>query len=110
MASCFTRWLTTAVFLCLQVAGGGVLYTLGAFVYATRYPDPWPLSFGFHEVFHTLVVAASVCHFAACYHVLVKTDHGSLPAAAALASRDLATGQLCQDALGWQRMGMVITG
>jgi hypothetical protein len=98
--------------LSLQVAGGGVLYTLGAFVYALRYPDPWPLSFGFHEVFHTLVVAASVCHFAACYHVLVKADHGSFPAAAAaaLSGGDLATGQLCQDASSWQRMGMVITG
>jgi hemolysin III len=49
-----------------------VLYTIGALVYALRFPDPFPLSFGFHEVFHALVVAASVCHFAACYHVLVK--------------------------------------
>ena len=43
---------------------GGVLYSLGAVVYALRRPDPLPRVFGFHEVFHTLVVAASACHFA----------------------------------------------
>jgi hemolysin III len=44
---------------------GGVLYVLGAVVYATRRPDPWPRSFGFHEIFHGLVVAAAACHFVA---------------------------------------------
>jgi hemolysin III len=33
-------------------------------VYATKGPDPWPDVFGFHEVFHALVIAAVVCHFA----------------------------------------------
>src|SRR4051794_33359994 len=40
------------------LAAGGLLYTLGAIVYATRRPDPWPRTFGFHEVFHALVIAA----------------------------------------------------
>ena len=44
---------------------GGVLYSAGAIVYATRRPDPWPRTFGFHEVFHALVVAAVVAHFVA---------------------------------------------
>lgn len=44
---------------------GCVLYVLGAAVYATRRPNPWPLSFGFHEVFHTLVIAAATSHFVA---------------------------------------------
>ena len=44
---------------------GGVLYAIGAVVYATRRPDPWPRSFGFHEVFHGLVVAAAASHFVA---------------------------------------------
>jgi hemolysin III len=44
---------------------GGALYTLGALVYALRRPDPSPRIFGYHEVFHVLVIAASVCHFAA---------------------------------------------
>ena len=44
---------------------GGILYTVGALVYATRRPDPAPRIFGFHEIFHLFVVAAAVCHFAA---------------------------------------------
>jgi hemolysin III len=47
------------------IAGGGVLYTVGAVVYATRRPDPWPRVFGFHEVFHALVIAAAAMHFVA---------------------------------------------
>lgn len=38
---------------------GGVLYTMGAVVYAVRRPDPVPAVFGYHEVFHTLVIAAA---------------------------------------------------
>lgn len=44
---------------------GGVLYTLGAVVYAARRPDPWPRWFGFHEIFHLLVVAAIANHYVA---------------------------------------------
>jgi hemolysin III len=46
-------------------ATGGVLYSVGATVYAARRPDPWPRVFGFHEIFHALVVAAAVVHFVA---------------------------------------------
>ena len=46
-------------------AAGGALYTAGAVVYATRRPDPWPDVFGFHEVFHALVIAAAAVHFVA---------------------------------------------
>jgi hemolysin III len=42
---------------------GGLLYTVGALVYAARRPDPYPAVFGFHEIFHLLVVAAAACHF-----------------------------------------------
>jgi hemolysin III len=50
----------------LALLGAGcVLYVLGAAVYATRRPNPWPRSFGFHEVFHTLVIAAATSHFVA---------------------------------------------
>jgi hemolysin III len=38
---------------------GSVLHAVGAAVYATRRPDPWPRSFGFHELFHGLVIAAA---------------------------------------------------
>lgn len=42
---------------------GGLLYTAGAVVYARRRPDPNPAVFGYHEVFHALVIAAALCHW-----------------------------------------------
>lgn len=47
------------------VAAGGVLYTLGAVVYATKRPNPSPRWFGFHEVFHAFTIAAWVAQYAA---------------------------------------------
>ena len=47
------------------IAAGGVLYTVGAVVYALQRPDPRPAVFGYHEIFHVLVVAAAAAHFAA---------------------------------------------
>jgi hemolysin III len=49
----------------LLVAAGGLLYTAGAVVYATQRPNPNPRVFGYHEVFHALVIAAAAAHFAA---------------------------------------------
>jgi hemolysin III len=42
---------------------GGLLYSVGAVVYALQRPDPFPRVFGYHEVFHALVIAAAACHF-----------------------------------------------
>jgi hemolysin III len=47
------------------ILGGGAAYTAGAVVYALRRPDPRPAVFGYHEVFHVLVVVAAVAHFVA---------------------------------------------
>jgi hemolysin III len=47
------------------VAAGGVLYTAGAVVYARKRPDPVPAVFGYHEVFHVLVIAAAALQYAA---------------------------------------------
>ena len=73
------RWLSTLIYVVLGwtaiwflpafwqnggpwvvwcILGGGVLYTIGAVVYATKKPDPWPATFGFHEVFHLFTVLA----------------------------------------------------
>jgi hemolysin III len=47
------------------LAVGGALYSIGAAVYALQRPNLWPRTFGFHEVFHALVIAAAVVHFVA---------------------------------------------
>jgi hemolysin III len=47
------------------IAAGGILYTIGAVVYARQRPDPSPAVFGYHEIFHVLVVAAAIAHFTA---------------------------------------------
>jgi hemolysin III len=52
-------WLSVAAF-----GLGGLLYTAGAVVYARGRPDPWPHVFGYHEVFHALVIAAAAVHYA----------------------------------------------
>jgi len=80
------RWVTAALYVALgwlvvaywpavaaatgpgvlaPLIAGGLLYSAGAVVYALRWPDPSPRVFGYHEVFHALVIAAVVCHFAA---------------------------------------------
>jgi hemolysin III len=80
------RWLTAAAYLivgwvgilavpqifsAVGIAGavllmvGGALYTLGAVIYATKWPNPFPRTLGFHEIFHLLVVAAAAAQFVA---------------------------------------------
>ena len=44
---------------------GGLLYTVGAVFYATRWPNPWPQVFGYHEFFHAATVVAAICHYIA---------------------------------------------
>lgn len=52
------------------IVAGGVLYTLGAVVYALKWPQPIPDWFGFHEVFHSFTIAAFVAHFGAVFLVV----------------------------------------
>lgn len=47
------------------IIAGGVVYSFGLPVLLTRRPDPWPRTFGYHEVWHTCTVVAGACHFAA---------------------------------------------
>jgi hemolysin III len=58
---------------------GGILYTLGAIVYSVRRPDPWPDVFGYHEIFHALVVAAAVLHFTAVAQIVFEFGGAVLP-------------------------------
>ncbi len=57
----FARNAATSVLVLL--AAGGLLYTVGGVIYGLRRPDPFPTWFGFHEVFHTLTIAAFITHY-----------------------------------------------
>ena len=82
------RWLSTAIYLAMGwmvlvgvyplvrelstgalcwLAGGGLVYSAGAVIYALKWPDPWPKVFGFHEIFHIFVIGGSFCHFVVMY-------------------------------------------
>ncbi len=51
---------------------GGLLYSLGALVLALRRPDPWPTTFGYHEVWHSMTVAAATCHYVVVLRVVLS--------------------------------------
>jgi hemolysin III len=63
----FTVGVAGAVLLCV----GAGLYTIGALTYAFRWPDPFPSTLGFHEVFHLLVVAAVAVQCVAVFFLVV---------------------------------------
>jgi len=58
--------------LCLLLAGG-VAYTLGAVFYALQRPNPLPGVFGFHEIFHLLVIAGAVLHYMVVYYAITNS-------------------------------------
>jgi hemolysin III len=62
-AVAFPQLLTLSWVAILLVAASGILYTVGAVVYARRRPDPHPQVFGYHELFHVLTVAAVACEY-----------------------------------------------
>ncbi|WP_304454112.1 hemolysin III family protein [Nocardiopsis sp. YSL2] len=85
------RWLSTALYLAIGwvavlfipdliggthpatwilILVGGVLYSVGAVVYGLKRPNPAPRWFGFHEIFHSLTIAAFVCHYVAVSFVV----------------------------------------
>lgn len=78
------RWITVGIFLfmgwvCVVAIGplqasvpaaglywllaGGLFYSVGAVIYALKWPDPLPRVFGFHEVWHLFVIAGTICHW-----------------------------------------------
>jgi hemolysin III len=62
--------LGVATFVLLMV--GGLVYSSGAVVYSLHKPDPWPAVFGYHEVFHALVVAAGLVFYAAVLGIVLR--------------------------------------
>ena len=90
------RWLYVALYLVLGWAAlmyigdlfaanaimmtlvlvGGLLYTVGAIVYALKRPNPWPGHFGFHEIFHVCTVLAFLCHWTAALIIALDPVYG----------------------------------
>jgi len=82
------RWFSTAIYLAMGwlvlvgiyplvqnldatalawLVAGGLVYSIGAVIYAVKWPDPLPKYFGFHEIFHLFVIGGSACHFVVMY-------------------------------------------
>ena len=51
---------------------GGLVYSAGAILYATKWPNPWPEVFGHHEFFHAATVLAALCHYIAIWLVVLS--------------------------------------
>ncbi len=56
----------------LALAGGGILYSIGAIIYALKKPNPVPGHLGFHEIFHLFIIAAALWHFYLMYQTVLK--------------------------------------
>ena len=70
----FPQLLTrTGILASTLVLASGVCYTLGGIVYARRRPDPFPAVFGYHEVFHALVVAAVAVQYSVVAFFVLPT-------------------------------------
>jgi hemolysin III len=54
---------------------GGALYSIGGILYALRWPDPWPSTFGYHEFFHACTVVAAICHYIAVWLAVFYVGH-----------------------------------
>jgi hemolysin III len=55
------------------MAVGGLLYSAGAIAYASKRPNPWPGTFGYHEVFHAMTIVAAACHYIAVYFAIYNS-------------------------------------
>lgn len=85
------HWVTSTLYVCLGwmgvllapsvhaatgapglalLAAGGILYTVGVVIFSLERPNLWPGRFGFHELWHVLVMAAAACHYALMLRVL----------------------------------------
>jgi hemolysin III len=49
------------------IAAGGLTYTLGGLIYGLKRPNPWPGTFGFHELFHACTLVAAICQYVAIW-------------------------------------------
>jgi hemolysin III len=66
-----TLWRDLGALTFSLLLAGGIVYSLGAVVYSTRRPDPVPEVFGYHEIFHALVITAGFLFYVAIARVVV---------------------------------------
>ena len=66
-----TLWRDLGVLTFSLLLAGGIVYSLGAVVYSTRRPDPVPEVFGYHEIFHALVITAGLLFYVAIARVVL---------------------------------------
>ncbi len=71
---CRTSWRSGGVAVLVLIATGGLLYSVGAIFYATRKPNTWPGTFGYHEYFHACVTLAALCHCVAIWLLLLSVS------------------------------------
>jgi hemolysin III len=55
------------------ILAGGLVYSGGAFIHAFQRPNPWPQTFGYHEIWHVFVVVAAAAHFLAVWYIIPHT-------------------------------------
>lgn len=63
-------YISLSLYKLILIAAGGAVYSLGAVGYGLKYPKLNPKIFGFHEMFHLLVVIAAILHFIAIYNLI----------------------------------------
>lgn len=66
-------WAASTPAVVWLIIAGGIVYTIGAVFYATKWPNPWPTHFGFHEFFHLCTVLAYACHVVAIWLAYAHT-------------------------------------
>jgi hemolysin III len=57
------------------LAVGGAFYSIGGVFYGLRWPDPWPRTFGYHEVFHAFTAVAAILHYVAMWLAVFYVGH-----------------------------------
>jgi len=71
------EFIAVNLLMMVLILVGGLLYTLGAIVYAMKKPNPIPGHFGFHEIFHSFTVLAFLCHWSAVLIIALNPVAGS---------------------------------
>lgn len=73
-----TDFFAANAVMMILVLAGGLAYTLGAVVYALKWPNPSKRHFGFHEIFHSFTVLAYMSQFTGIFLISLAPAAGSI--------------------------------